>query len=153
MVANFDRHGSRCLKTYYEASPGLIDRSAIALGFFDGVHLGHQVVIGTAVQEARKQGLKATVVTFKDHPRTLTQGARPLILTPIDERLLLCEQLGIEAVLVLSFTEELCRLSPSEYVQNILIGAAGAKLISVGYNHHFGRDREGNPQLLAKFGK
>ena len=141
------------METFYDPTLGLLQRSSIALGFFDGVHPGHQFVIGAAVAEARKQKLAATVVTFKDHPRSLTQGSSPLLLTVIDQRLAQFEKLGVEAALVLNFTEELCRLSPSEYVKNILVEAMGAKFISVGYNHHFGKDREGNPELLAELGK
>jgi riboflavin kinase/FMN adenylyltransferase len=74
-------------------------------------------------------------------------------LTVIEQRLELFEKLGVEATLVLSFTEDLCRLSPSEYVKNILVGSMGARSISVGYNHHFGRDREGDPALLTSMGK
>jgi riboflavin kinase / FMN adenylyltransferase len=141
------------LETFYAATPGLLKKSAIALGFFDGVHPGHQVVIGKAVEEAKRLGVTAGVVTFKDHPRALTKGFSPLLLTVIEQRLELFESLGVEATLVLSFTEDLCRLSPREYVQNILVGSMGAKSISVGYNHHFGKDREGDPALLAALGK
>lgn len=141
------------METFYDATLGLLQRSSIALGFFDGVHPGHQFVIGAAVEEARRQKLVASVVTFKDHPRSLTQGSSPLLLTVIDQRLAQFEKLGVEAALVLNFTEELCRLTPAEYVKNILVEAMGAKFISVGYNHHFGRDREGNPKLLAELGK
>jgi len=74
------------------------------------------------------------------------------LLTLIEQRLALLQKLGVEATLVLSFTEELCRLTPRQYVKNILIDSVGASLISVGYNHHFGRDREGNPALLAELG-
>jgi len=141
------------LETFYEATPGLKTKSSIALGFFDGVHLGHQVVIGNAVKRAHELGVAPGVVTFADHPRTLTQGAAPLLLTVIEQRLALFEQLGVENALVLSFNEQLCRLSPREYVENILVGSLGAKSISVGYNHHFGKDREGNPTLLKELGK
>ncbi|HEY9733136.1 MAG TPA: bifunctional riboflavin kinase/FAD synthetase [Drouetiella sp.] len=141
------------METFYEATPGLLKKSAIALGFFDGVHHGHQVVIGKAVAEAKRLGVTAGVVTFKDHPRSLTRGSSPLLLTVIEQRLELFERLGVEATLVLSFTEDLCRLSPKEYVENILVGSMGAKSISVGYNHHFGRDREGDASLLEKMGK
>jgi riboflavin kinase/FMN adenylyltransferase len=140
------------LETFYHATLGLLKRSAIALGFFDGVHPGHQAVIGAAVAEAKKQNLVAAVVTFRDHPRSLTQGSSPLLLTVIEQRLAQFEKLGVEAALVLDFTEELCRLAPEEYVRKILHESMGAKLISVGYNHHFGRDREGSPQLLAELG-
>jgi riboflavin kinase/FMN adenylyltransferase len=141
------------LETFYEASPGLLARSAIALGFFDGVHPGHQAVINQAIVVSKRIGATPGVVTFKDHPRILTKGSPPLLLTVIDQRLKLFEKLGIEATLVLSFTEDFCRLSPEEYVQNILVGSMGAKSISVGYNHHFGKDREGDPQLLGTLGK
>lgn len=141
------------METFYNANSGLLQRSSIALGFFDGVHPGHQVVIGAAVKAAKQQNLTAAVVTFKDHPRTLIQGSSPLLLTAIDQRLALFEKLGVEAVLVLTFTEELCRLTPAQYVQNILVDSMGAKSISVGFNHHFGRDREGNPTLLADLGQ
>jgi len=141
------------LETFYEIKPALLAKSAIALGFFDGVHLGHQVVIGNAVRRARELGAVPGVVTFRDHPRTLTQGAAPLLLTVIEQRLALFEKLGVEAVLVLSFNEDLCRLGPRDYVETVLVGAMGAKSISVGYNHHFGRDREGDPALLKTLGQ
>lgn len=141
------------MKVFTEAKPGLVQSSAIALGFFDGVHPGHQVVIGKAVEEARALGVMSGVVTFRDHPRALTRGMHPLLLTDIDQRLKLFEELGVEATLVLTFSEALCRLSPREYVENVLVGAMGARSISVGHNHHFGRDREGNPDLLRTFGE
>ncbi len=140
------------METFYEATPGLLEKSAIALGFFDGVHPGHQVVIGKAVEEAKKIGATATVVTFKDHPRLLTRGSSPLLLTVIEQRLELFAQLGVEVTLALSFTEDLCKLSPREYVQIVLKDSLEARSISVGYNHHFGRDREGNPALLKVLG-
>jgi len=140
------------LETFYEAKPGLLQQSAVALGFFDGVHPGHQVVISKAVEEARRIGATPAVITFRDHPRLLTRGASPLLLTVIEQRLELFAELGVEATLALSFTEDLCRLTPRQYVQSVLLDAMGARSISVGHNHHFGRDREGDPELLKKFG-
>lgn len=137
---------------YFEPKPGLAERSAIALGFFDGVHPGHQVVIKKAVAEAQRLNARCGVVTFKDHPRSLTRGQSPLLLTTIDQRLDLFAGLGVDMALVLTFSEELCRLSPIEYVQTVLVESLGAKSISVGHNHHFGRDREGNAELLRKLG-
>lgn len=145
--------GKSGLQVFYDAEPELLKKSAIALGFFDGVHPGHQVVIGKAVEEAKKIGATAGVVTFRDHPRALTRGQHPLLLTVIEQRLELFASLGVEATLVLTFSEDLCRLSPTEYVSNVLVGSMGARSISVGYNHHFGRDREGNPDLLKKIGQ
>lgn len=141
------------MKTFFEARPKLIEHSALALGFFDGVHIGHQVVINQAICEAKRQGHVPAVVTFKDHPKSLVEGTSPLILTTIEQRLALFEALGVEVALVLSFSEELCRLSPKEYVENILMAAMGACFISVGYNHHFGRDRQGDADLLVQLGQ
>jgi len=145
------------LETYFEPRPntvaaGLVKESAIALGFFDGVHHGHQVVIGSAKKEAERLGVRCGVVTFKDHPRTLTRGRSPLLLTVIEQRLNLFAGLGVDFALVLSFTEELCKLSPREYVENILVSGLGARSISVGPNHHFGRDAEGDAALLEQLG-
>lgn len=141
------------LETYFEARPKLVEASAIALGFFDGVHPGHKIVIETAVREARRLGVKAGVVTFKDHPRALTRGQSPMLLSVIEQRLALFEDLGVEVALVLSFTEELCLKSPRAYVEDVLVGSMGARSISVGHNHHFGKDREGDADLLRSLGK
>jgi len=141
------------LDTFYEIKPGLFKQAACALGFFDGVHPGHQVVIRKAVEEAQRLGVVPAVVTFKEHPRSLTLGKSPPLLTLIDQRLELFEQLGIRAALVLSFTEELCRLSPEDYVRSVLVECLGAKSLSVGFNHRFGRNRVGDPELLRELGK
>ena len=141
------------METYYEAKPGLVDKSAVALGFFDGVHPGHRSVIQKALDDAKRLGIKSGVVTFKDHPRSLTRGRSPMLLTVIEQRLNLLKELGVDFALVLAFTEELCLLSPREYVENILVNSIGSKSISVGHNHHFGKDREGDANLLASMGK
>jgi riboflavin kinase/FMN adenylyltransferase len=140
------------LDTFYEVKSGLLKKASLALGFFDGVHPGHQVVIQNAVAEAKKLGLTPGVVTFKEHPRSLTLGKSPPLLTLIDQRLELFGQLGIEAALVLSFTEELCRLAPEDYVHSVLVEAMGARALSVGFNHRFGRNRVGDAELLRKLG-
>jgi len=140
------------LETYFEAKPRQVKESSIALGFFDGVHPGHQVVIKKAKEEAQRLGVPCGVVTFKDHPRTVTRGQSPNLLTVIEQRLQLFKNLGVDFALVLAFTEELCKLSPIDYVETVLVGSLGARSISVGPNHHFGRDREGDADLLANLG-
>lgn len=140
------------LDTFYEIKPGLLDKSALALGFFDGVHPGHQVVIRKAVDEAQRLSGVPAVITFKEHPRALTLGKSPPLLTTLSQRLELFADLGVQAALVLSFTEELCRLDPEDYVRTVLVEAMGARSLSVGFNHRFGRNRIGTPQLLAELG-
>lgn len=141
------------MEVFYDFKPGLIKQSALALGFFDGVHPGHQVVLNKAIEEAKRLNVKPAVVTFTDHPRSLTTGDAPKLLTLVDQRLKLFEELGIEVALTLTFREEICKMTPQEYVQKVLIDAMGAKSISVGINHRFGRNREGTPELLAKLGE
>ncbi len=141
------------MKTFYEIKPELLKRSSLALGFFDGVHPGHQAVIKKAVDEARIHNAIPAVITFKEHPRALTLGKSPPLLTMPMQRLEICEELGIEAALLLSFTEELCRLAPEDYVQQVLVECMGACSLSVGFNHRFGRNRVGTPDLLSELGK
>lgn len=141
------------MKTFTVIKPGILKRSSLALGFFDGVHPGHQAVIRKAVDEARVHDATPAVITFKEHPRALTLGKSPPLLTMPEQRLEICEELGIEAALLLSFTEELCRLSPEDYVQNVLLDCMGACSLSVGSNHRFGRNRVGTPELLAELGE
>lgn len=141
------------METFTEIKPGLLKQSSLALGFFDGVHPGHQAVIKKAVEEARALDVTPAVITFKEHPRAVTLGKSPPLLTLPEQRLELCEQLGMKAALLLSFTEELCRLSPSDYVRQVLVECMGARAVSVGYNHRFGRNRTGDAELLRVLGK
>lgn len=141
------------MKVFTDLAPRLIGNSNLAIGFFDGVHPGHQDVIQQAIRHSRKTGEIPAIVTFREHPRSLTLGKSPPLLTLPEQRLALFESMGIEAVLLLSFTEDLCRLSPEDYVHNVLVEAMDARFISIGYNHRFGRNREGTPQLLKELGK
>ncbi len=141
------------LKVFTNPTPNIVAKSAIALGFFDGVHKGHQSVIASAVNYAKANNITSGVVTFKDHPRALTTFKQPLLLTTLDQRLKQFEHLGVEIVLVLTFTPELCNLSAKDYVKNILKGSMGARYISVGQNHHFGKDRQGDCVLLQSMAK
>ena len=140
------------MQIFHEIEPGLLKQSAVAVGFFDGVHPGHQVVIKKALQEAQKFNATPCVVTFKDHPRTLTAGISPPLLTTLDQRLSLFEDLGIKATLLLEVREDICSLTAPQYVEQVLISGLNAKSVSIGYNHHFGKNREGNPQILQVLG-
>jgi riboflavin kinase / FMN adenylyltransferase len=141
------------LKTYTRIEPGLLKRSSLALGFFDGVHLGHQSVIKKAIEQAHLHDATPALITFKDHPRAITLGKSPPLLTMPEARLALCAELGIEAALLLSFTEELCNLSAEDYVEQVLLACMGGCSLSVGCNHRFGHDRVGTPELLKEMGK
>jgi riboflavin kinase/FMN adenylyltransferase len=126
--------------------------SAIALGNFDGIHSGHRRVI-EPVLTAREQAvlrLYATVVSFSPHPREFFSGQPLALLSPLEERVGLLEQMGIDQLVVLPFDEELANLSPAEFVQKIIVEQLQAKHISVGQDFRFGHRRSGTADLLEE---
>jgi riboflavin kinase/FMN adenylyltransferase len=123
---------------------------AVALGTFDGVHVGHRRVIGSAVERARAQGLVAAVVTFDPHPlRVLRPEDPPLLLTTTDQKLDLVSALGVDEVAAIPFTAELARQSAEEFCDGVLVGALGARSVSVGANFRFGHGAAGDAALLS----
>jgi len=128
--------------------------SSVALGFFDGVHRGHQEIITTAVQYAREHGLKSIVLTFEPHPLSVLQpAAAPLILTPFQEKARLIKRLAADALLVLDFTPSLAALEAKDFVWEVLVRKLKARYVTVGYNYTFGRGGRGTPETLAAWGK
>ena len=119
---------------------------AVALGTFDGVHLGHRRVIEAAVAS----GLTPTVVTFTPHPRTAL-GNRVELLAPLERRLELIAELGVEETLVVQFDLELARLEPAEFARSVL-DAIGAQVVVAGEGFRFGRGRTGDLALLHQLG-
>jgi riboflavin kinase/FMN adenylyltransferase len=119
---------------------------AVALGTFDGVHLGHRRVI----EEALSAGLEPTVVTFDPHPRTAL-GNRVELLTSLERRLELLEELGVEATLVVEFTLELARLEPEQFADEVL-RSIGTETVVAGEDFRFGRGRTGDLALLDRVG-
>jgi riboflavin kinase/FMN adenylyltransferase len=119
---------------------------AVALGTFDGVHLGHRRVIETALEI----GPEPTVVTFDPHPRTAL-GNRVELVTTLERRLELLEGLGVQAVLVVEFTLELARLEPEEFVEQVL-RPIGAEVVVAGADFRFGHGRKGDLKLVSSLG-
>ena len=116
----------------------------VALGNFDGVHLGHQEVLRRAVEEGRRRGMKVVAATFHPHPRAvLGAGDPPKLLTPLELR---CEMLladGVDEVWVIPFDVALSRKTPEEFVKDVLIGEVGAGVVVVGENFRFGHNAAG----------
>ncbi|MCH2226523.1 MAG: bifunctional riboflavin kinase/FAD synthetase [Candidatus Caenarcaniphilales bacterium] len=141
------------LKTQESLSEPFADlsESSVALGMFDGVHLGHQEIIIAAVNKAKASSLIPSVLTFKNHPRSLTINRCPKIITNFATRLDLFAEYGIEQVLALNFSLDIMYMLPEDYLNKYLQSILNTKAISVGYDHHFGRNREGNPDFLAKW--
>lgn len=128
--------------------------SAVALGVFDGVHLGHRVILGTAVAHAREAGIPAVACTFDPHPMELLQPERaPLAITTLEERLALIAGCGLDAAVVLPFTRELAGMEPEAFVKDVLLTRLGAREIVVGFNHRFGRGARGDVAMLRSLGE
>lgn len=127
--------------------------SIVTIGNFDGVHLAHQQLLRRVVECARLQGAVAAAITFDPHPiRILAPERAPKILTPIPERARLIEQEGIDVLVVLPFTRELARLSPDEFVRQILIGRLRTTRVVTGPNFRFGYRQAGDVQTLSALG-
>lgn len=117
------------------------EHPVITVGSYDGVHLGHQALIGRLVAEARAAGGESIVLTFDPHPRiTLGRGGDLLLLTTLDEKIALLESLGVDNVIVIPFDRRFSALSGREFVEDYLIGRIGAETLVGGYNHRFGHD-------------
>ena len=128
--------------------------SVVAQGTFDGIHLGHQAVIRTAVVRARTLGVRPVAVTFDPNPLAVLRPAEaPPELLPLDERLERIAELGPEVCLVIPFTTEFSRMEAEAYVRDVLLGLLRAREIVVGFNHAFGRGARGTPELLSRLAK
>ena len=126
---------------------------AVAIGNFDGVHLGHQRLLDTAVAAARALGGDAVVFTFEPHPATvLAPQKAPPLLTSLPRKLELLARAGISACVLEPFTRELAEMSPEAFLQSILVETLGARHIVVGYDFTYGRDRAGTAASLRAFG-
>ncbi|BBC23916.1 bifunctional riboflavin kinase/FAD synthetase [Pseudanabaena sp. ABRG5-3] len=121
--------------------------TAIALGNFDGVHIGHRHVIAPILPSAlsdRHQHLTSTVVSFSPHPQEFFSKQPRSLLAPFDEKVALLESLGVEQLVLLPFDADLAKLTAAEFIQQILIDSLQVELISVGCDFHFGQKRQGN---------
>jgi riboflavin kinase/FMN adenylyltransferase len=122
---------------------------ALALGTFDGVHLGHRRVIASALERARERGLTSAVATFDPHPlRVLRPEEPPKLLTTTERKIELISGLGVEELVAIPFTPELSRQSAEDFSDDVLAGVLGARSVSVGANFRFGHGAAGDAALL-----
>jgi riboflavin kinase / FMN adenylyltransferase len=128
--------------------------SALTIGNFDGVHLGHRRILRRVVGTARENGWKASVLTFNPHPTQIVAPDRaPRLLTTPARRTQLMEEEGVDQILILPFTPELARLTPEEFVRQLLVERLQARAILVGENFRFGHRQSGNTAVLAELGR
>lgn len=125
--------------------------TCLALGVFDGVHLGHQEVIGAAVRNAEEEGLVPAVLTFEPHPDSLlAEGGAPPLLTTTEEKLALLRGLGVRLAVIAEFDSSLAGTPADRFIREVLAGRLRARSIVAGQNWRFGAGGEGNPGLLRR---
>ncbi len=139
---------------HFENLPAAVKGASIAIGNFDGVHLGHRAVIGEAGRIARDQGIPWAVLSFEPHPRALfTPDAEPFRLTPFRTKARHIEELGVDNLIVLHFDKAFTNLSADDFIGRVLVEALGARHVVSGYDFVFGHKRAGNCELLLRKGQ
>jgi riboflavin kinase/FMN adenylyltransferase len=128
--------------------------AAVAMGTFDGVHLGHQRVIALAAEAARALGAPLGVITFDPHPRTYFRPDQPAFrLMKPDQQARALEALGVDILYVLPWDPELANMTDRAFATRVLHDALGARHVAVGFDNSFGKDRTGTPQTMRQYGR
>lgn len=143
------------MKVYHNISEiEPIPNAVLTVGTFDGLHVGHQKVIGELVKTARSMGGQSVVVTFFPHPRKVLQpGFKLQLIISRKEKMTLFEKLGIDNLVCIEFTPEFAKTSSEEFVKNYLVDPVKPVKVIIGYDHHFGKDRKGNLEFLKEMGE
>lgn len=127
--------------------------SIVTIGTFDGVHIGHQEIIKNLVDEAKKTAYESVILTFFPHPRMVLQESNSIqLLNTIKERSELLEKIGLDNLIIQPFTKDFSRLTALDFARTILVEQLNTKKLVIGYDHRFGRNREGSFEQLQKFG-
>jgi len=128
--------------------------AAVAMGNFDGVHLGHQRVIGLAAKAAAELGAPLGVITFDPHPRVYFRPGEPLFrLMKPDQQARALEKLGVDMLYVLPLERELAEMTDREFATQVLHQGLGARHVSVGFDNSFGKGRTGSPETMRAYGR
>ncbi len=141
------------MKVYHKLSEfTALSHAVVTSGTFDGVHIGHQKILKSLNEIATEKGGESVVLTFWPHPRmVVSQDSQQLkLISTITEKITLIEKLGVKHLLVVPFTREFSELSAEKYVQEILINTIGTKTLVIGYDHRFGKNRDGGFDYLEK---
>lgn len=127
-----------------------IDKSVVTIGNFDGLHKGHQVLIKEAVQFANKKNIKSVVFTFENHPANYFGKKHIKSIITNNEKINRMRSLGVDILVIIPFNDYMTKISPIEFIKNILIDKLGARKIIVGHDFTFARRKEGNTNLLKE---
>jgi riboflavin kinase / FMN adenylyltransferase len=134
---------------HYEELPAVVRGGVVALGNFDGVHLGHQAVIGKALDLAKSLGAPAGVMTFEPHPRSVfTPDQPPFRLTPFRIKARLIEALSVDFLLMQHFDKAFAGHTAEQFIEEVLLRGLGVRAVVVGYDFCFGKGRQGSVEML-----
>ncbi|PHR72481.1 MAG: riboflavin biosynthesis protein RibF [Lutibacter sp.] len=129
-------------------------KTIITIGTFDGVHLGHQKVIKQLLNSSKKEKEVSLLLTFFPHPRMVLQKNSNLkLINTIEEKSELLKGLGLDELIIHPFNQKFSRLSAFEFVRNVLVNQLNISKLIIGYDHHFGKNREGNFEQLQEYGE
>lgn len=122
--------------------------TAVALGNFDGIHIGHQNLIKTMISKAKEMKLKSSLLLFKEHTKATINEHSPKCITSLDQKIRIAKKLGVEIIYLIDFDENLMKLTPKEFVKQILLQKINSKLVVVGFDYKFGYRALGNSKTL-----
>lgn len=130
-----------------------LEHGVLTIGNFDGLHVGHRSIMATVIERARSIKGEAAVFTFEPHPRKLLYPDRaPRLLTTLEQKLELLDEIGVDVVIVEPFTQELAGLPPERFVQEVIFDRLRPVEVYVGYDFRYGKDREGSMRTLTELG-
>tara|TARA_B100000427_G_scaffold46697_1_gene34740 strand:+ start:695 stop:1621 length:927 start_codon:yes stop_codon:yes gene_type:complete len=127
--------------------------SVLTIGTFDGIHIGHNKILKTLVEESKKNKLSSLIITFFPHPRMILQKSNEIkMIDTMDEKIHLLEKAGIDNLIIHPFDHNFSKIRAKDFVEDILVNKLKIKQIIIGYDHRFGKDREASVEDLKKFG-
>jgi len=129
------------------------ENTFLTIGTFDGIHIGHKKIIDALRDKALSNGGRSLVITFNPHPKNVLSNTKARVLTSLREKEAILSELGVEDLIVINFTKEFSQINAGDFLKNILVDKVGVKEIFIGYDHHFGKGREGNKDVLVSTGK
>lgn len=132
-----------------------LERAVVTIGTFDGVHIGHQKILSTLREKARAIHGETVLLTFFPHPRMILhpEDDSLRLISDLHEKMDLLEKAGIDHLIITPFTRDFSNQSPESYIRDVLVGKIGTKILVIGYDHRFGKDRLGTMKELAEFSK
>lgn len=136
---------------------GLIKNPVVTTGSFDGVHVGHKTILNRLNELASTINGESVLITFHPHPRKIlfpdTAGKDLLLINSQKEKIELLSETGLDHLVIVNFTKEFSQITSIEFIRNILVGKLHCKRVVIGFNHHFGHNREGNFNYLYELGQ